>query len=378
MKNSTLTLFVLLAALFVGASAYSHRLRTERLHAERASGAFLPELNVEAIYRIEIVKGAETVTLRRDAEGFVLASHHDYPADHQKIIKLLRDCSDIEIEGRITANAGNHKTLGVDAAGPEHPDTLRVEFYDDIDNPIQGFLVGNAAESGSGYYVRKTDADEVFASAANVYVSTRPLDYVATTVLEVLRADLRSLTVTGDENFAISYDPETEGYAIAMIPPDREASATEIKSLFGALGSIAISDFHPHDDPALAGLEYSRRLQFVDKDGSQVEVQLAARDEKRYIKLGATWTKQIIFNPNDSQEVMREKEALKNKHDALQEKNRLFKSWVYEIQEYKFDQFNKAFDAIAPKKETPEVGPELPDPNPGEHQDPPNDSEPPK
>ena len=81
----------------------------------------------EKIQTISIVHGKDTVTLKRQDKGFVLAERDDYPASVNRINELLLACLEIRCRSKVTDAKENYRELGVEE-GAE--DAVVVTFKD--------------------------------------------------------------------------------------------------------------------------------------------------------------------------------------------------------------------------------------------------------
>ena len=105
MNKTNRNLLVAVAVLFL-LSALTYRQSVGRAERFQRGQLFLSNLNPDEIATIEISKGDEMVSLRRQGDRFTTVEKQDYPASNASVNKFLRDLLEIGLEREIGRSDG--------------------------------------------------------------------------------------------------------------------------------------------------------------------------------------------------------------------------------------------------------------------------------
>lgn len=145
-----LSVILLLQLLLAGALwALSYR--------EEAAGSLTEPLfsfKAEAVSRIEMGEGDNTVKLSREEGGWILPEFYSLRADAKKVESLLEDLQTLQVANPETTSASSHDRLGV---GEEQPQA-RVRLYAQ-DEELGELLFGKTPTFGRRYVRRRGQND---------------------------------------------------------------------------------------------------------------------------------------------------------------------------------------------------------------------------
>lgn len=189
MKRAILFLTVLLILQLAVLAATSV---TGRTTLSATGRLVLDGVTADQVARISIRDNADkSVTLKRQSEGWVVASAGDYPSEKDKVDKLLKALCNLTSEGVAALSSVSHRGFGVHAKGAERT----IELYSGEDKLLAQVFLGN----GGGQFVRRDGDDQVYrvgerlswqaSTAATGYIDTALLSFDTKKVTDVVWQD---------------------------------------------------------------------------------------------------------------------------------------------------------------------------------------------
>ena len=259
----------------------------------------------EKIQTISIVHGKETVTLKRQDKGFVLAERDDYPASVNRINELLLACLEIRCRTKVTDAKENYRELGVEE-GAE--DAVVVTFKDSSGRTLFGLVRGKNAEGG-GAYVRLLDQSAVYASETNPAIDTTPTAYLDKKIVDVKADDIRRVEVqTGKDQYALARD-EKGVVTLEKVPEGKRAKSSVCDTVATALTDLEFSDVSPAGKMPLEwDTTYTCRL----ASNLVYTVNLAKKGDQYYAKFSASApnVESVQITPTEAEQELKKKDAL--------------------------------------------------------------------
>ena len=142
MSDKKLALLGIFAVVMAGLAILQHQLGRNAHTADFSGSALIEGLDIDAVATIHVAGdgGAQTVTLVRDNDRFVVSDKDNYPADVAKINRLINQCLDIQTTEKITSNPANHGDLKV----TEDIALYRIGFLNSDGAPIVTLLLSDA------------------------------------------------------------------------------------------------------------------------------------------------------------------------------------------------------------------------------------------
>ncbi|HEC02180.1 MAG TPA: DUF4340 domain-containing protein, partial [Phycisphaerales bacterium] len=159
MSNKKLAILGIVAVFMVLWAVVQSRLANRRTIQSDEIAYLIQGLDPAAIGAIVLGTGDDAVSLKRQGNGFVVASKDDYPAKTSEVNSLISKCLEIKTTQLITEDPKNHEDLEV----TEDKARTVVKFFKDTDpnsTVLAGIVVGKTEELGQGTYVRMLSSDE--------------------------------------------------------------------------------------------------------------------------------------------------------------------------------------------------------------------------
>jgi Domain of unknown function (DUF4340) len=322
-KTLTLVLLVLVAGIYTN---------TISNNGDSSAGALLfPDLRAEIndISRVSISSAGESVTLKRDADQWVLAEYKNYPVDTGKLRQLILTLADAKKLEEKTSKVEMYGRLGVEDTSD---DSLSTEIRLDTPDSARTLIIGNLAQ-------RKYRYARIAGEATSWLIDQNPTlpsdlsDWLLPEILNIDSSRIQFVTITHSDGETINIhkeDAAVTDYSVSDIPDGRELSYPSIvDGMAGVVSGLNLEDvvessIEAQDDSAATTV-------FKTFEGLEITIKSSIRDENSWITVSAN-------QPDASSE-----EATKI--------NERVGGWAYQIQSYKADQLRRRWDDILKAEE---------------------------
>jgi len=133
---------------------------------------FLTEYSLNKVGRFKIVNAKDSVVLKHNGAGWVVASEDNYPADTAKINKVLKKIDNLNTLNLQGTNPESHASMEVDSAKG-----VLVELSDKSAKSIGSFYVGKNTSDYNNQFIRLTNHPEVYASDETIKYELLTTEY---------------------------------------------------------------------------------------------------------------------------------------------------------------------------------------------------------
>jgi hypothetical protein len=221
-------------------------------------------LDPAGIGSIVLGTGEETVILKRQQGGFVVAGKDNYPAKTSEINSLISKCVEIKTSAFITDNPGNHEDLEV----TEEKARSVVKFMTPEPNSavLTGVVVGKTEELGQGTYVRLLSSDSSISNrvhvASNVpWFSDGAANYLDQELISVTGDDILSATVSSPGgNYTLKKEGDGDDIVMENTPAGKKLKNSDASSVLTALTGLKFDDVKKTSSGLTFDREYVCRL----------------------------------------------------------------------------------------------------------------------
>lgn len=356
MSDRKLTILGIVAVLMViWAVAQSHV--SNRPSTTMEGPAFLIQgLDPADIDSIVLGSGEETVTLKRQQGGFVVADKDNYPAKVSEINNLITKIQEIQTSQFVTDNASNHEDLGL----AEESASATIKFFKADSSLLTGVIGGKTKELGQGTYVRLATSDAVYVAPSMPWIADTAMNYIDQELISVKRDDIVSVTVSSpSEQYTLKTTEDGKDVVLENVPAGKKFKDSDGDSVFTALTSLRCDDVMKNPGNLTFDREYVCRL----KDSTVYALKIAQKDDKTYITCEADYTDKTPVTKDssvESEEELKKKEAKLLAQEGTIKFTAKHKGWIYEIPEWRAKNLIKELselieDEEQPKAETEEV-----------------------
>jgi hypothetical protein len=327
----------MVAVIMLALAMLQGRIRQDANTADFSSSPLIEGLQIEAVSAITIAseKGEKTITFNRKDGTFTVADLDDYPVDVTAVNNLINGCLDVRAQEKITDNPDNHPDLEVT------PETAQyvVSFSDADGGLIVAILISKSNEKGEAF-VRLLSEEAVYSVQYPPSVRPNPMDYVDAQLLQLSREDIYSIAVrTGGDSYILTVSADGGDIELKDMPPGKQYKGTLYKTVFGALSSLRFENVEHASEQRPFDSVYTCKL----KDKTVYKLELAQEDDTAWAKVSAEFVGQTPTKEQEveSEEQLKEKEAILLAIDAVKEFNQKHGGWVYQLPSYSADNLTK-------------------------------------
>lgn len=320
------------AAVLLALSIFSYWNSVSRAERFESGQKFLPNLNPDEIAQVEVIQGEETVTLTRDGDRYVVEEAHDYRARNEGVNRLIRNLLDIELAKEVGAGADLAAELGIEPPGE---DTVEVALRNAAGGDMVRLRVGDRFADGSGNYVRRLDEedDPIYLTEATVLIDSTTDQFLQKEIVDVSSSDVAR--IEGPDFTFGKLDDEGAELALERVPSGRRENASEVGRVKNLLSRLRFSEVHLADAAEVADLSFDDEFRYELEDGSGYVVEVASREDDRYIRIGGYHTVQQVEIERDTpEEELQEKADILNRAEEMRDFNEYHGSWVYKLDSF--------------------------------------------
>jgi hypothetical protein len=229
---------------------------------------------------ITISDQGKTVELRRDADGaWKVTGYFGFPADFEKVSRLVQDLNGSKIERLVTENPDRIARL-------EFKDSS-VAIRDASGKEVWKVLFGKSPETGNGRFVQFAGEAKAYLSGTRVFLDTDAKGWADTLIATAKPEDVAKVTLTFPEGGRVT--AERKAKDAAWTTPDAPAGKAligeKITSALSALTSIRFSDtVDPKDAGAADAAKFQRTLTLETFSGRTVTIAMGRKPEEKKLK----------------------------------------------------------------------------------------------
>lgn len=345
----------------------------------------LPEtLAVNDITEVSLRSREGPVTLRQHEGRWVVTEKYDYPADFDKLRRLILKLANMKAGQRIPANESQRQRMGLILPNAE----VAAESYGTLlslksrtGSTQAQLLIGNPrlkpgddaqpfrAGFPDGHYV-STDGGQTALLVAEplTEVQPRPMQWIQREILNISGRDIVQIEVSGPNRQAIRLSRAQEGAPLTLEGLD-ESEEMVIPAVQRMENALAFVRFEDLADPELSvedcGLDTPTIFRATTKDGQVVDVRIgSSRDNLHYARFTVSLLPEPVADADgeeNDEDALAERTAKRARleEDTAQRQQRL-SPWTYLLAEHQVANMKKTREQLA-KAAEPEPEPD------GEH-----------
>jgi hypothetical protein len=357
MNNKKLAILGIIAAVMLLWAVIQSQVSNNAQSASKGLSYLVSGVNVDEIDSIAVKADKDTLTFKRQADGFVVVNKDGYPAETKKINELMTDCLGIEVSQMVTDNPVNHQDLGV----TEDKAKTVVTFIKPDASVLLEIIIGNTKENGQGTYIRLASSNKVYESTDIPFVDTDAANYVKKQLTALIRRDIEEVSFSSPNGkYVLKPLTDSDEVKLVDIPVGKELKQSEAKNVFTALSSLDFADVmkNPGD------LKFDR--QYICKlfNSTEFTFNIASKEGKTYVSCLAVFTegRPETIKKDETPEQLKEKEGKLLLDDKADDFTKRHMGWVYEIPAYKAKYLTTELSGLLEDKIVDEKN-ETPDPN---------------
>lgn len=284
--------------------------------------------------RVVTAGAATAVELVPTVQGWAVANKHHYPAAISQVRATLQALAGARVVEEKTANPEYYARLGVEDVSQPDAGGVQLELAG-LAAPV-ALVIGNLASSGTGTYVRRSDAAQSLLVDTTLTVDTDPLDWLDRRVLDIPAERIQQVTIRQPDGATLTVrkdTPEAANYTLVDLPAGREpGSALAVDQVAGALADVQLDDVTPAS--ALSPAEgASVNAEFRTFDGLVITARAFQQEGTGYVQFTAAYAGA-------------EPTAVQQEAEQLQAR---LADWVYALPDYQYGPLTRRMeDVLAP------------------------------
>lgn len=292
MKPKLLLGLAVAAIAAVGAAvAVSTAQRSPTTQAESGQRLF-PDLAAHAndVKAIAIARKDGTFQIAREGEQWVVPDKFKYPADFDKVRKLLVGLSELRTLEAKSSSPSLYPAMEVENVDAADAKSVQVTLKDGSGHDLLSVIVGKqhfgkGGSGGDGVYVRKAGDAQAWLAQGRLSVDRDIVAWLERKVVDVSRDRVRDVTVQADSHKLVvkRAKPDDKDFTLVDAPADRKVkSAWDVNAVGGAFEGIELDDVRPAAD-----LDFSASSPVTEAttfDGLHITAAFVEKD-------GTTWTR---------------------------------------------------------------------------------------
>lgn len=245
------------------------------------------------------------IALTKKDDNWVVSSAGDYPADKEKVDKVLDKLVSLKAGEPIATNAANHNALKVGDKDYGRKVSLKTKSGD------KSLVIGDGP--GQSVHVRTDGKPEVYrARGLSVWtLSTSLSSYLDTKYVEVDKDKLNSVTVTNKKG-TLSFTKEGDNWMLAELPPGKKLDQDKVKTFIGEVAKLTFNKPVGKDKKSEHGLDSGTtvRISYTEDDETKtLTYTIGAKKDDSYFYAKADNNDFVVTVSKWSTDEAREKAA---------------------------------------------------------------------
>ena len=257
MKIKTLVILLVVLGVLGGTGALIIHLQSSSSSSGEMGAYLVEELPANEVASIIIETPANTVSLMKKGDSWVVEERFGYPADFSKISDLVRTLKRVKVGRRFESSEKILERLSLkppgDAETPEDGRGTWIRMKDKEGKPVLGILLGKTRMKGKekkmpdGQYVMLSNGPEIYLIDTILSsFGTGPSAWLAKSPVKVDAEEIKSVSCTGPGGTSVHYRFERAGkgkdFELIDPPTSQGIKTSSLNRLSNALSSLRIED----------------------------------------------------------------------------------------------------------------------------------------
>jgi uncharacterized protein DUF4340 len=280
MKLRTLAITVAVLAALSVAAYLANRPETAPPADARVGQALLDPDTAQKAAGITISDQGKKVELDKAADGtWRVKSYFDFPADFEKIARLVQDLNEAKVERFVTASPDRLGHL-------EFKDSI-IALDDSSGKEIWSVTLGKTPDSGNGRFIRFGSEAKAYFSGMHVWLDTDAKGWASAQLVSVKPEDVSGIEIPFDSGapVVVTRAKKDAPWTAAGAPAGQKLLADKVSALLTSLTALRFSDTTDPRDPAAAeAAAHMRTFKLTTFGGQTLSVSLGRKPEEKKLK----------------------------------------------------------------------------------------------
>ena len=335
---------------------------------------------VNTVARVRVTGREGAFSLMRDGETWVVEEKERYPAEADRVHKLLLGAAAMKRIEPKTSNPELYPKLWLEDPTGEDAKSVRYVLENEAGAALANWVLGDrrpskADASRTETYIRVADDPLAWLVDGSVPGGATIIDWLDRAVARIDRERLRGVEVVHADGAVIAVGKSLasdDDFVLRDIPADREAdSQYRINDIGRFLEDLRFEDVAPSASPDVAG-SVDTRVEVTTFDGLRVHLETVMRDGEAWVRLRAEVDEGLVETsgedgedtvaPADDESDAESKGAtggllpLDEVRAEAERLNARWQGWAYELSSHKRDYLAKRMDELTRVREETEEG----------------------
>jgi hypothetical protein len=305
---------------------------------------------------VVVAKREATFVFERKGDAWVVTSRHDYPADFERVRKLLVEIASLRTVEAKTSSLAGYRTLEVEDLSEAGAKSTRVTLKDASGAELASIYIGKSRfaqgrPEGDGVYVRKAAEAKSWLARNRMSVDRDIAQWLDRKLIDVAQDRIQRLSVVHADGarLVVKRDtPADKDFSVESPPADRKLKpAYDIDAVATAFSSLELDDFVPAGDVTFA--PNAPITEATTFDGLTVTASFAEQNGRTWVRFAAKFAAPSTpINPDDepAKKLLSPEAAAKQAEDI----NRRLGGWVYTLSTWKLETLRRKLDDLLEAK----------------------------
>ena len=350
MSSRALTILAICTVLGVLAAAWAVNQEWSSWGAQEDRARVFPDLNeqLDTVDRILLDGTNGRMTLKRQADGWVLEESDDHPVNGKAIQRLLFALSELRRLEPKTELPERFKRLQLEEPTEKDAKSMRVQVLNKQGEALSDIVVGKEnlmlqVIGEGGVYIREPGKQQAWLAGGNLTVGTELKDWLRNRVMDIARDRIERATIThpNGDVLTVVRDPSKENnFAFKDLGPNEALESDLYPSDIGrAIADLEMSDARKRHKIAFDS-DKTTKAEFQTVDGLTIHLELTTVDGEDWLRVASI----SAGNKPASDMKAREKE--------IAELSARTKDWAYKLPEFESVHLKKRRDQVVKAAKT--------------------------
>ncbi|MFQ5756793.1 MAG: DUF4340 domain-containing protein [Acidiferrobacterales bacterium] len=300
-------------------------------------------------------------TINRRDDDWVVKEKFDYPADADKVRRLLLGTAQLTRIEPKTRKLEYYARLGIEDVDVAGSTSLKIALKDAGDRTLAELILGTRRPATgnpnlSEYFVRVPDNPQAWLVEGKLPDDKNPINWVDREILELDSKRVREVRVThanGDKIIVRRPDPSTDDFELVGLPKGAEIKDIyAVNSIGNGLTNLSLDDVKPASAVRQDKKKAAMSVEITTFDGLRIKMRTRKKDKQNLAWFNAAFDPALVYKnakPEktetgseaqnaDEQTGLKAVDAVKQEVDTL---NARWKGWVYVVPQYRVDSIAK-------------------------------------
>ena len=335
---------------------------------ERTGEVVFPSLleQVNSVARIRVTGSESTFNLVRSGGRWVVEEKDGYPADRDRVHKLLVGAAGMKRVEPKTSDPERYAKLWLEDPTGEDARSVGFALEDEAGTVFANWVLGNRRPSKSDasrteLYIRVADDPQAWLAEGSVPGGQGVIDWIDRAVARIDRQRLHAVEVVHPDGSVVAVSkalPADHDFTLRDIPPGHEVdSQYRVNDIGRYLEDLRFEDVAKSSTLDFAG-SVDKRAVVTTFDGLRIRLETVMRDGEAWARLHAEVDEGLVETPEAAAdasgneagaESTERDETLHSMDEVRAEVERLnarWKDWAYELPSFKRDYLDRGMDSL--------------------------------